>query len=439
MNYIDFAIAVSLFLFFFAAVLMFTTNYFSRYSGLTKTSELRPVAESLFNALLKKKGIPEDWDLNYSISPVKVGLMEDLYMVPVVVKEDGGLNRTDEPVTVRISFDENCQNKSWNATVRLYDEDDNQIDMEISNITNCSNTQFLNITNVTWDVNISANQIKRYYMYFSKDDNVTDPVYSALAYNTSSWIPSDRDEWTENETADFTAWSRYEGSSGTITNDTSSKERGNSSVNITDNFSKTALGMEYNPTANITDVSNGWYIDAWVYIDNKGNMESINISISDSNETITVNISGNMNNAQWYHFEKEISSTSGWANWTAFNASNGINYVIFMAENNTAGLQRTLKIDGLHFKKKPLNVKTFPEEKIGAISYNKFDIMRNLSYEELKKTIGEGYKLSVKIDEEVYGGQVNQSANAVCYENPSVIQYRNGTVKKIIPKLCIWK
>jgi len=65
--------------------------------------------------------------------------------------------------------------------------------------------------------------------------------------------------------------------------------------------------------------------------------------------------------------------------------------------------------------------------------------MRNLSYDELKRTIGENYKLSVKIDGETYGGAVNQSANAVCYENPSIIQYKNGTVKKIIPKLCAWK
>ncbi len=107
--------------------------------------------------------------------------------------------------------------------------------------------------------------------------------------------------------------------------------------------------------------------------------------------------------------------------------------------NDSIDLTRTLKVDGLHFKKKPLTVKTFPEEHIEAISYNKFDTMRNLSYDELEKTIGENYKLSVKIDEETYGEQVNQSANAVCYQNPSIIQYSNGTVKKIIPKLCVWK
>ena len=83
--------------------------------------------------------------------------------------------------------------------------------------------------------------------------------------------------------------------------------------------------------------------------------------------------------------------------------------------------------------------KTFPEEKTDTISYSKFEVMKNLSYDELKKTIGENYKISIKIDGETYGGQVNQSANAVCHETPSIIQYKNGTIKKIIPKLCIWK
>jgi len=437
MNYIDFAIAVSFFIFFFAAVIMFTTNYFSRYSGLTKTSELRPVAESLFNVLLKRKGVPEDWGLNYSISPVKVGLMEDLYMVPIIVKENMGSNRIDEPVNLGVKFDENCQNKSWNTTVRLYDEDDNEVKIEISNTNFCTG-QFLNASNITWEVNISANQIQRYYLYYSPDENVTDPGYTSLAYSTSSWITSNRDEWTDDETTNFTYWSRYEGSSGTITNDTVDKVRGNSSVNITGNFSKTALGLKYNPTANITGVSNGWYVDAWIYVNNKASLKSINITINDNNESISVNIS-DINSGEWYHFEKELSSTAGWPNWDAFNASNGINYIVFFAENNTPDLARTLKIDGLHFKKNPLIIKPFPEESIEAISYNKFDIMRNLSYDELKKTIGENYKLSVKIDEETYGGQVSQSANAVCYDTPSVIQYRNGTIKRIVPKLCIWK
>ena len=434
MNYVDFAIATSLFLFFFAAVVMFVTNYFSSYSSLTETSELRPVTESFFSVLFKSKGVPENWDENYSISPVKVGLMENLYMVPIIIKEDMGSNRINEAVTEEIVLDENCQNKSWNTTLRLYDEDENEINIEISNMVNCSNTRFLNESSITWEVNISPNQIKKYYLYYSPDENVTDPGYTPLTYNTSSWIPSDRDSWTE-ATAD---WSRYEGSSGTVTNDTVNKIRGTRSVNITGIFSATALGLRYNPTANITSISNGWYVDAWIYVDDKTGLKAINITINDNNEGISVNISDSISSNEWYHFEKELSSTAGWSGWSSFNASNGIDYIDFYLENKTSGLNRTLKIDGLHFKRKPLVVKTFPEEKTDAISYSKFETMKNLSYDELKRTIG-NYKMSVQIDDETYGGFVNQSANAVCYQSSTLIQYSNGTVKKIVPNLCVWK
>lgn len=434
MGYIDFAVAVAFFLFFFAVVLMFSTNYFSNLSALVKTSEFRSVSEDLFTVFFESKGVPENWHENYSITPVKLGLMEDLYMVPILVRETKASGRTDEPVTVRITFDENCQNKSWNTTVRLYDEDDDEVNIEISNTTFCTG-QYLNVSNITWEVNISANQIKKYYLYYSPDENVTDPGYTSLAYNTSSWIPSDRDEWTE-ATAD---WTRYEGSTGTVTNDTVNKVRGTRSVNITGNFSATALGLRYNPTANITGVSNGWYIDAWVYVDNKANLKTINITINDNNESISVNISDSISNGNWYHFVKELSSTAGWSNWTAFNASNGIDYIVFFTENNTPDLTRTLKIDGLHFKKKPLTVKNFPEEHINTISYSKFNALKNISYSQLKKTVGEEYKFRVEIAGDSYGGNINQSANVACHESSKILQNSNGTVSKVIAKTCVWK
>ena len=434
MNYVDFAIAASLFLFFFAAVIMFVTNYFSSYSSLTKTAELTPVTESLFSVLFKSKGVPENWNVNYSISPVKVGLMEDLYMIPIIVEEDIGSGRTNEPVTIRVEFDENCQNKSWNTTLRLYDEDMDEVNLKISDITFCGSTQFLNVSNITWKINISANQMKKYYLYYSSNENVTDPSYTTITYDTDSWIPNNGDGWTEVTTN----WTRYEGSSGEVTTDTTNEREGSACINITGNFSGTALGLKYNQTANIMGVSNGWYVDAWVYVDNNVSLKTINITINDNYENITVNISDSISNGEWYHFVKELSSTAGWSGWSSFDASNGIDYVDFFAENNTPDLTRTLKIDGLHFKKKPLTVKKFPEEKTDAISYSKFEVMKNLRYDELKRTIGD-YKMSVQIDEESYGGFVNQSANALCYQSATLIQYNNGTVKKIIPNLCIWK
>jgi len=435
MSYIDFAVAVSFFLFFFAVVLMFSTNYFSNLSALVKTSEFRSISENLFTLFFESKGIPENWDEISSITPVKMGLMDDLYIVPILVKETNGSSRTDEPVSVRITFDENCQNKSWNTSVRLYDEDDNEVNIEISNTTFCT-SQFLNVSNITWEVNISANQAKKYYLYYSPDD-VTDPDYTSLTYDTSSWVPSDRDSWTETTTD----WSRYGGETGTVTNDTTYKIRGNSSVNITDNISSSSnLGLKYDPSASISGITNDWYMGVWLYLDSKTDLSNFYVNVSDSNgNSINTDIFSNITGATWYHFEELLDPTE-WTQSGTFNASTGIDEITFYIVNSSSiSTTRTLKVDGLHFKKKPLTVKTFPEGQTYAVSSSKFNALKSISYSELKKTVGEEYKFRVEIDGDSYGDNINQSVNVACHEYSQILQNNNGTISKVIVKTCVWK
>ena len=440
MNYIDFAIASSIFLIFFGVALIFSTNYFSNLSGLTKTSEFRSVSENFFKIFFESKGVPEDWDENYSVAPVKIGLAEDLYLVSILVKETNGSSRTNEPVIARIVFDEDCQNKSWNNSVRMYDEDWNQINLEMSNTTFCT-SQYLNQSNITWNVNISANQNKKYYLYYSPDNGITNPNYTALTYNTSSWIPSDRDAWTET-TAGWVEY--YSRSSQNITNDTINKIRGTRSVNITGTSGSTSSPYEFglDRTGTTTGVTNDWYIDTWFYIDNTSSLSAIYVRIfSGSGPTlgnIGDNISTNITNSVWYHFVKQLNP-SIWKEQTSFNASNGISSIQYYTQSTTSGLIRTLKIDSLHFKKKPLEVKTFPEEKITAVSTTKFDALKNISYDEAKKTVGENYKFSLEVGNETYGGNINMSSNVGCSEYPKIVENKNGTVSKTIVKMCVWK
>jgi hypothetical protein len=442
MNYIDFAIASSIFIIFFGVALIFSTNYFSNLSGLTKTSEFRSFSENFFKIFFESKGVPENWD-DYPNAPVKIGLAEDLYLVSVLVKETNGSIRTNEPVTAQIIFDENCQNKSWNNSVRMYDEDWNQINLEISNTTNCT-SQYLNHSNITWNVDISANQTKKYYLYYSPDNEITDPNYTALTYNTSSWIPSDKDKWTET-TANWTVYDVLQGSTGTVTNDTINKIRGNSSVNVTGTFSSNGyLGLQYlsfGSSDDITGISNDWYIDAWIYVDNKTGINHVYVELWDSQtgaNGIQQDIYNNISNSTWYHFEKQLDKTLWDSQPGSFNASAGIDSVLFYMAN-TSNVIRTVKVDGLHFKKKPLEVKTFPEEKITAISATKFDVLKNISYDDVRKTIGENYKFRLEVGNETYGGNVNMSSNVGCSEYPKIVENKNGTVSKTIAKMCVWK
>jgi hypothetical protein len=437
MSYVDFAVAVAFFLFFFGVVLMFSTNYFSNLSALTKTSEFRPISENFFNIFFNGLGLPTDWHENTSIIPVKVGLMDYLYKVPINVKESNGTARTDEPITKRVFFDINCQNNSWNTTVRIYDEDWNEVDLELSDITFCTG-QFLNQSNVTWKVNISANEVKNYYLYYSPNKNVTDPKYN-LFYNTSSWIPSNRDEWTDNISTNFSHWSRQEGASGTITNDTSAKKRGNSSVNISDSFSSNSLlGLKYDPTDNITGVTNDWYLDVWLYLDDASGLSSFKVVVEiNSTNYINVNISGNISDATWYNFVKMLNPNQ-WTEVGTFDASDGINSIYFNISNSSVAV-KTLKVDGLHFKKKPPKIKIFPEEQLYTISSTKFSALKNISYTRLRKTFGEGYKFRVEVAGDSTGGNINVSSNIACHESPKLLQNRNGTISKVMAKTCIWK
>ncbi len=431
MNYIDLAIGTSIFLFFFVLVLVFSTNYFSNLSGLTKISEFRTVSKNLFEIFFEGKGVPEDWDENLII-PVQLGLVDDLYAVPILVEETSNSSRVNEPFSLHVTFDENCQNKTWNTTIRMYDENNNELNIRISNVTFCIE-QFLKEGDIAWEINVSANKTKNYYLYYSSDKNIASPNYPPLIYNTTSWIPSDGDIWTETTTD----WSSYSGSEEVI-NDTIIKKRGNSSVSLTGNFSSNSCGLRFDPSNNINGISNEWYVDVWLYIDNKTNL-SIYFYITDANlAQIYINLTDNISSSTWYHLVKKLDPTSGWETNGQFNASTGIDQITFHADNSSVILERTFKVDGLHFKKKPLIVKTFPEEKISVISYKKLNALGNMSYENVRKTIGENYKFRIEVNEYSFG-EIKSGANVGCFETPKIIQYQNGSIENVVPKVCVWK
>jgi hypothetical protein len=392
MNYVDFAIAASIFLIFFTLILIFTSNYFGNLSTLTKTYEYRDVAVNYFNQFFSKKGTPSNWETRPGTTPVELGLAEDIYKIPVLIKETAGLSRSNEQITVRLTFDEDCEKNFWNNTLRIYDEDNNETVYELSDVTYCSE-QYIQVGNVSWELNSSANEKIRYIIYYSGNRNISGPEYSGLLSTSSSFMPADRDSWTE-ATGN---WSRYGGNSGTVTLDSVNKVKGSYSVNVTGTFNSSMLGLQYNPSENITSVNNNWYINGWIFVDDTTGINEAKIALSDFNESISINLGNNLTSNTWKEFSIELSSNGGWTGWSTFNAANGIDYVIFYLTNSSSGLTRTLKIDNLYFSKKPLNIKVFPKEEITGISYSKLQALRNLSTDEIEKIVGEGYKVRIEV------------------------------------------
>jgi len=379
MNYIDFTIAVSIFLFFFALVLMFSTNYFSNISGLTKTSEFRSVTEGLFNLFFSGKGIPENWE-NLNIVPVQLGFIEDLHRIPILIKENSGYNLTNEIVSVDLIFDADCGNKAWNSSVRVFDYEGNNFPFKIINETLCSN-QFLKNARIIWLTNISSNQNKKFYVYYSSE-NIINQNYS-ISYNSSSWIPNNGDDWTENNANDWvcTRMSCY--------NSADSKLRYYSVVADCDDYTSGWYGIEYNPTV-LLNLSDYKKLEFWF---KSNTTDSIELQLfTDSNNKYTRNITPT---TYWILYEFDVGpDSSGWNEYGSPSWEN-IDHFGF---NSTNSVAISFWVDGFHFKKIPVEVKTFPEEDLSSISSSKINALKNLNYDEMIKTLS-GYKFRIEISE----------------------------------------
>jgi hypothetical protein len=356
--------------------------------------QYREAAVNLFNKFFGAEGTPTNWETTGQ-APSELGLSIVVYKIPITVEERGGVARQNEPVTVELTFDDECTNKTLNNTLRLYNSSLNEVQYELVNPVVCSG-QYLNESYLRFNVNMSQNEKKVFNLYFVNDSTIPATNYTmpyTTLYSTSAWVPNSGDDWTDS----VTFWSRYGGAVGSVETNSTTKIRGSASVQINGTFDNDTLGLIYNPTGAITGVSNGWYLDAWVYVDNIDSISSVNILLNDGSDNITTNISNSsLTSNTWYHFEHNISS-SDWDGWGTFDASNGIDYIAFYMVNYTSGLARNLKVDEVHFERKSLEIQSFPEQREVVVSKKKVNALSNLTYDELKEVIGEDYKFRIEI------------------------------------------
>ncbi len=386
MSYIDMSVAIGTFMVFFALSIMLAVNYFSKEPLAISVTEFKEKADSLSDDLFSTAGSPDDWE-DSSLTPSELGLSKTIFRMPINVIETSGSARVNEPVVVEVTFDDDCSSKAWNNTVRIYDNDFNATLFEFGHPTNCP-SQYLNKSWVTFLVNASAGETKKYWIFYYEDTDIPSPNYTSLSFSTSSWSPSDGDSWSDGTTS----WSRYGGASASPSLDSTDKWSG-SSIQIQDSFSsQSRLGLEYNPAANISAASYPT-LSAWVYVDDMASI-AVNVSVNDNYNTIWHRISG-MKGNEWYHFSKNFTSTE-WSNWTNFNIST-IDSIRFFMSNSSAGLTRQLKVDQLHLGLVPLDVKDYPEENYTVVSGKKVSAMDNLTYEQIKTIVGEDYKFRVEI------------------------------------------
>jgi len=443
MKYVDFAIAVSMFLFFFAMVLILSTNYFSNISGLTKTSEFRSIAEGIFKLLFESKGIPEDWEENSDLNPVQLGLIEEMYRIPVLVKETSGYNRTNELISVNLLFDEDCVNKTWNDSMRVFDGNGNEIPFEMSKESFCSN-QFLKQAKVVWETNLTPNQNKKFYVYYSSDDSIYTLNYTDTFSTVAYWH---FDEGSGNMTYDHTA----NDNDGKLYNGTEWNSDEPSWIS-----GKYGYGLKFDGMNDYIEVSDSnnlkpdhITVEAWVYPIGEKLLVQTDVAIVRKLD---------WNNKQGYwlrwhnntkHAEFGIGNGTNWEEiassvgsvplnqWThlvgTYNGTHSKIYVNGILEdtssyhpekiNHTTDVLRigaatpnfkrfNGTIDEVRIWNRalspeeinasyiscPLPIKSFPEENLNTLSPSKLNALKNVSYEDILKTLGD-YKFRIEIGE----------------------------------------
>jgi hypothetical protein len=389
MSYVDLAIGLAFFLFFLSLVLILAIQQFVEIPTELTIEEFRERAVVLFEEFFSTMGVPGDWE-DSEAAPSELGLATIIYRIPITVKERGTSDRTDEPVVVRLFFDDECLNNAWNDTMRVYDSNLTEHKYELVNPVFCSG-QLLNESYIRFKANVSQSQEEVFYVYYSDDNEIPGPIFT-INFSTDGWMPPGGDIWSES----ITFWSRHGGDSVTAQTSTT-KMRGIVSIEIQDIFDNEKLGLKYDPASSIVGISNGWYIDAWIYVDDLAGISAVNVSISDGSDTIVSSISSSsMDSAAWYHFERNLTS-SQWESWTTFDASNGIDNIIFYMVNSSAGLTRQMRVDEVHFELEPMDIKKFPEEEEIVISQKKIDALNNLTYSELRDVTGEDYRFRIEI------------------------------------------
>jgi len=175
-SHIDFAIATGLFLVFIGMLFGYVVSYLVDYRSMAETSELRGVASDLFNAFFTGKGVPGSWE-EQGLTPVKIGLMDKLYLIVINVSETNGSYRNNIEINGTIDFDSSCERKVLNTTARLYNSSNSQIPFQLYNQTFCDGS-YLKRSDIVFNLSLEPYESELFFLYFSSQKSVEAPNYS---------------------------------------------------------------------------------------------------------------------------------------------------------------------------------------------------------------------------------------------------------------------
>jgi len=254
LNHIDFAIAVFVMFTVVSFSMAYVSNYFSRQHA--PTDSMRNVADYLKHVFFDSKGIPSDWE-TIGVLPVRIGLQDTAGRIPVILKDESGVNKTNEEIDIHFVFDKDCKYMVYNNSLRLYDNFFNETNFTIYNATYCSGN-YLKEANIEFLLNLTGNESVTYYLYYS---NKTEPWknYSLKLYEDSLVGYWKFDENAGNIAHDSTVYGNdgtFYGTITTLTNSSLLYLTGTSPINKSHKITLPYYNQLYQANLTVTYINN---------------------------------------------------------------------------------------------------------------------------------------------------------------------------------------
>ena len=410
MNWFEFMISTFIFLAFIMFVLLVFTNKISSNINDIKSTELERALEYLRNVLLSQ-GSPRKWEKG-SQKPVSVGISGRVYFIPIII--DGKRNnRTKEIVSLRLNFDEKCENRISDKSFILFDENLNEINFTSFNKNYCEDGGIKNASIVYFDY---FNSSKKYYFYYSSQDlnqkNYT--IYSdLLAY----WDFDDEKTLAEDKTQNQNnglVFNPYlvSGVFGMALNFSSGSFMNVSNNNL--NVSKISLDLWINTYDNADSIIVEKHNSYGIKLQNGkvlGYVYGMPQNVQPSSYALQEN--------QWYHvtftsdgFSHKLYLNGILINSTEYNLdipnlesplSIGASYD---GSNSFYGAVDEVRIYNYTLSdydvltsnsSEPIKIKVLPQAEEEFIFFEKMEAAKNLSLDDLKKIFGEGREFYIEV------------------------------------------
>jgi hypothetical protein len=427
---VDLIVASSIFIIFVATVFLYLFGFQKQVPSWQSSIELRKKAADLMNEIIAQ-GKPENWEKE-NILPSKIGLASSAYLIPILISDESGYNRVNEPIAQEIAFDEKCNNIAWNGSVRIYDENFNEIPFRFVNQTFCP-SGFLQKAILFFEINVSANSSRKLQIFFHNSTQVKSKDYGNFS-SLVLWLTFD--EGSGNIAYDYSG----NGNNGTIYGATwvsgkygkALQFNGNNTyvqVSDSDNLEPAditismwiyPLSWTHTPTAvalvtKRTAIGNGYFVfwyasTSTINFDWGGYTYRWNTGYnSPLNSWTHLVVTRNNSQRVLYVNGEYYSSTPNSGNSTLVptTANLRIGYDSYTNQYPFNGTIDEVRIynralsqeEILSHYQQPLIVKVFPKREASLISFEKIEALRNISYDLLKEALQKGYEFRVEIYE----------------------------------------